>query len=164
MQRSLLSIRAFCLVGTTAALLLFASGCGGGSDGEVTVKTGSLSKAEFVKRADTICKTARTQFTNEYTAFLKRNKSRISKANESALQSELVDGILIPSFKKDVEEISTLGAPSGNVKGVASFLNGLQQRLNELHADPSELSARMFAKPAKLAKAAGLNGCAGSFG
>jgi hypothetical protein len=157
-----LSIRGGFVLAAALAAVLIAGGCGGSdsaSGGEVTVQTGSLSKAEFIKRADAICAAARSQFTREYTAFLRRELPKSSNSDQSALQSELVDAILIPNFGKDVDEISALGAPKGDEAAVVSFLNALQQRLDELGEKPSELNNEMFVKPAKLAKAYGLTGC-----
>ena len=44
-----------------AAMLAFGAGCGDSDGNEVDVQTGSLSKAEFIKKADAICETSRTR-------------------------------------------------------------------------------------------------------
>lgn len=150
------------------AVALFSAGCGGSdssaSGGEVTVTTGSLSKAEFVKRADAICKEAREKFTREYTAFAKKVQ-RTSKTAQEAASGELIEDILIPNFQKDVDEISALGAPKGDEEKVAAFLNALQQQLEEIHERPKilETTVTPLAKAEKLAKTYGLTGCAESF-
>lgn len=157
-----MSKRGIYLLAAVLAALLLTAGCGSSgssttSADEITVETGSLSKAAFIKRADAACQAARKQFDREYAIFLKEKFGK--GANENALQAELVDTILIPSYSKDVEEISALGAPSGDEQQVGSFLKALQKRLEELHEKPSELSNEMFAEPAKLATAYGLDGC-----
>jgi len=144
------------------AALTLATGCGSSGSSttgpsDISVETGSLSKAEFIKQADAACEANRKQFDLEYAAFI---KTKLRKgADEQAIQAELVDTIIIPSYGKDVEEISALGAPSGDEQQVTSFLMSLQKRLNELHEKPSELSNEMFDAPAKLATAYGLDGC-----
>lgn len=169
MHRYFLSIRTFSLI-LTAVAVVFVAGCGGsgGSGGgdEITVQTGTLSKAEFIKRADAICAAGRNQFNREYTSFLEENQAVIQKAStpstQSAVTTELVETILLPSYEKWIKEVSTIGAPAGDEKEVAAFLNALQGRLDQIQAQPSELSksATPFAKPAKLAVSYGLTGCA----
>jgi hypothetical protein len=163
-----MSIRAFCLLMAVLAALVLANGCGGGgaSASEITVQTGSLSKAEFIKRADGICEAARSQFTREYTAFAQKNyKPTSSRSAQEALANDLVENILLPNFEKPVDEISALGAPKGDEQEIASFLNALQQRLEEIHERPLILNKTVtpFAQAEKLAKAYGLTGCAESF-
>jgi hypothetical protein len=166
MIRNFLSIKGGVMIVAAVAAILLAAGCGGGGGGneQVTVHAGSLSKGEFIKRADSICAATRSRFTREYTAFLKPRLKNSSQVDQSALQSEVVKSVVIPIFTKDIDEISALGAPKGEEQKVSTFLNALQQRLDELNEQPSELSGTIFAKPAKLAQASGLSGCAESFG
>jgi hypothetical protein len=161
MGRYFWSTRAFCaMIAVVVAILV--AGCGGGDDDSVNVETGSLSKAEFIRRADVICQNARTHFTKEYRLFVGSKVSNFSKANEKRFQQEAVDTVVIPNFEKDVDEISALGAPEKDKQAVAGFLIALQQRLDKLHEKPSELSNDVFDRPAKLARAYGLTGCANS--
>lgn len=168
MQQFFLNARTFYLLTTLFAMLFAGGGCGGGEGdsvaglegGEVSVETGSLSKAEFIRKADVICTVARTGFTKEYKLFVGGKLSEGSKVDQGKVKAELVDTVLIPAFKKDIDEISALGAPKGDEQGVTEFLNALKQRLEQLHEDPGEVSNDMFAKPAKLARASGLTGCA----
>lgn len=157
-----MSIWAIPLLTALLTVPLLATGCGGGGDSttsadEITVETGSLSKAAFIKRADAVCEANRKQFDLKYTIFIKTKLRNGDK--EHVLQAELVDTVVVPSYGKDVEEIIALGAPSGDEKEVTSFLKTLQKRLEELHENPSELSNEMFAKPAELATKYGLDGC-----
>ncbi|HEX3324204.1 MAG TPA: hypothetical protein VHR65_03570 [Solirubrobacterales bacterium] len=155
------------MVIATLAALLLAIGCGSSNGGEITVQTGSLSKAEFIEKADAICKAARTEFLAKYTSFVQTHKSDIGKAQkEAALRSEALETIISPNFEGEIDQISKLGAPSDYAPEAASFLNTLQQRLDEVHEDPAELNATLypFKKAENVAKAAGLEVCAESFG
>jgi hypothetical protein len=166
MHRYFLSIGAFLVLAAALAVALVAGGCGGASASEITVQTGSLSKAEFIKRADAICTAARSQFTREYTAFVKKNyKPTSSRSAQEAVANELVESILLPNFEKPIDEISALGAPKGDEQAIASFLNALQQRLEEIHERPLILNKTVtpLARAEKLARAYGLTGCAESF-
>jgi hypothetical protein len=161
-----LSVRGSWLSAAALAILLAAGGCGGSdsSAADVTVETGSLSKAQFIKRADAICEANRAQFTREFTAFAQKIQ-RSSKAAQEASNDDPVEKILIPNFQKDINEISNLGAPSGDEQEVGAFLEALGQRLEEIRERPTILEETVtpFAKAEKLAKAYGLTGCAESF-
>jgi hypothetical protein len=156
----------FVVVATIAALLL-ATGCGGGSsNSEVTVQTGSLSKAEFVKKADAICEAARTEFLAMYSAFLKAHSSEVNSAqSQEALFTEMVETILSPNIEGQIEQISELGAPTDYAPKATSFLNALQKRIDEASEDPAGLTttAFPFKKAEDVAKGVGMNGCAESF-
>ncbi|MDX6602941.1 MAG: hypothetical protein QOF13_2143 [Solirubrobacterales bacterium] len=149
--------------------MLLVTGCGSGSGnsadasgGEVTVETGSLSKAQFIERADRICEENKQHFQKEYEAFVKAVTSSPSPTEQIA---KLAETIFVPNFEKDVEEISVLGAPRGDQKKVAAFLNALQQRLDEIREQPIILGKTQFplAKATKMATAYGSTGCAESF-
>lgn len=160
------SIRGFFLTAATLAALLLAVGCGSSSSDEVTVQTGSLSKAEFVEKADAICKAARTEFLAKYTNLLRTRKPTIGNTQEeSALMHEALESIVSPNYEGQIERISSLGAPSDYAPKVASFLNSLQKRLDEVHERPAELVSTPypFKESENVAKAAGLKGCAESF-
>jgi len=163
-----LNARGFLLAAAIAALVLLV-GCGGGSsDSEVTVQTGTLSKAEFVEKADAICEAARKEFLAKYSSFVLAHKSVISSGDEEkeiALLSEAIDTLLTPNIEGQVEQIGGLGAPSAYAPRAASFLNALQERLDELQANPPELTATTtpFKKAEDAAEKAGMQGCAESF-
>jgi len=168
MREFLLSIKAFCLYTAALLAILLAAGCGSSGDSaEVTVETGTLSKADFIERADDICTSARTQFQTEYAAFLKAHKSQVlSTANQEELVEKLVDEIFLPNYEKQVEEISALGAPEGNFEQeVAVFIEEFQRRLGEVHDHPPIIAASPFPfeKVAEVARKTGLIKCAESF-
>lgn len=165
-----MNIRGVFVVATVVAALLLAAGCGSsdssGSD-EVTVQTGSLSKAEFVKKADSICEAARSEFLTKYTSFVEGHKSDIGdEQKEVALLGEVVDSYLAPSVEKQVEQISELGAPKAYAPEVASFLNALQKRTEEARDEPTGVTKTPypFKKAENIAAKVGMKGCAESFG
>jgi hypothetical protein len=159
--------------GAAAASLLvvavLASGCGGSSEDSngITVQTGSLSKAAFIEKADAICKAARTEFAAKYTAFVRTNQSALGNAQkEAALLRETVESLLAPNYEEQIEKIGALGAPTAYAPKVATFLKAVDDRLEEVRENPSEISATPFPfKHAEdVASAVGLKGCSESFG
>lgn len=169
MQRYSLSTRKFWAILLVLSLAVLAAGCGSGDgdSSEVTVQTGSLSKAEFVARADSICKAARTELLAKYTGMVATHKSAVgNKESESALLDQIVESVVSPNYTRQIEQISELGAPQGYAPEVASYLNTLQKRLDEVLEEPKEITANPFPfdKPAKAARKIGLKVCAESFG
>jgi hypothetical protein len=159
----------FLLAAALSAALLFATGCGSSGSDEVTVQAGSLSKAEFIRKADEICKAARTEFLAKFTGLVKAHQSvangdDVQKKEE--LIAELVDTILTPNIEGQVVKISKLGAPSGYAPEATTFLNALQERLDKAKEDPAGISATSFPfkKAEDTARRVGMYGCAESFG
>jgi hypothetical protein len=151
------------------ALPLLVAGCGGSSDSssaaggqEVTVTSGSLSKAEFVKQADTICEGSRSKFDKLLSEYAAKHKPG---ANLAGWIDEVVHSFFLPTYENEIEQIAALGAPRGDEEKVASFLDALQKRLDEVDKVPVELSKTTtpLKGAEKLAKAYGLTGCAESF-
>lgn len=157
----------FLLCAVLAALLFVAAGCGGGSsDPGVEVQTGSLSKAEFIEKADAICAAARTEFLAKYTSFLEAHKAEATDPKkQEALLGEVLESVLGPNVEGQIEKISNLGAPAGYAPEVKAFLLELQERLDEAQEDPTGLtsSATPFKKAEDAAKRAGMKGCSESF-
>jgi hypothetical protein len=162
-----LNTRGLFVVAATIAALLLATGCGGSSDPEVTVQTGSLSKAEFVKKADTICEAARGEFLAKYESFFRAHESDFGdKKKEEAFLSDMLETLLAPNVEGQVKKISSLGAPKAYAPEVASFLNELEKRVEEGRDDPFGLTATPypFKKAENVAAKVGMKGCAESFG
>lgn len=155
------------LLAVALAALGLAAGCGSSGSDTITVETGSLSKAAFIKEADAICKASWAEFLAKYGGFFQAHKSELGdEAKEKALLGEVVDTLLMPSVEGEIEQIGELGAPGGYVPKATSFLSSLQERLEEIHAEPAELTATTspFKGVRKTAQKVGMRGCAESFG
>lgn len=155
------------LLATLATLL--AVGCGSsGESAEITVETGSMSKAEFIEKADAICEAARTKFLAQLTRFLKENKS-ILVGNDleakKALLPEILESLLQPNIEGQIEQISALGAPKEYAPEVAKFLNALQDRMDKALENPPGFSTTPtpFVVAENIARRAALKGCSESF-
>jgi len=163
-----LSIRGFWFVTAALALVLLGAGCGGSDDsatgssgGEVTVETGSLSKAAFIKRANKICVDSKRQFFGEFGAFLKEQQENPPKPTGETPEEIMVNTLLVPNFQRQIDKISALGAPSGDEEQVSAFLNAFQQATDEANEDPLAFIASKLdlGNMPKLANAYGLSFC-----
>jgi hypothetical protein len=140
------------------------AGCGGSSDG-ISVQTGTLTKAEFVKRANAVCSVVRTQFVRDFADYY-RDHTPKKVGSEKAWEEAVIEKAVVPNYGGlMIDQLSAIGAPSSEKAKVVSFLETLQQRVHELQEDPDELtkSPYPFAKPATLAKKYGLIKCARAF-
>lgn len=150
------------------AMLLLAAGCGGSSseDHEVTVQTGSLSKAAFIEKADAICEAARTEFLARYQSFVRAHESSLgNKQAEEEFLAEMLEKLLAPNIEGQIAQIGKLGAPKAYAPEAASFLNALQTRIDEARSDPTGLTATPYAfkKAENTAAKVGLKGCSESY-
>jgi len=148
-----------------AAAILLAAGCGSSSDDEVAVQTGSLSKAAFIKKADAICQTVRTEFTNDYIKFVKSRKAKKydSQSTEDFL-GELVELVIEPHFENEIQQIAELGAPQSYSTEVKLYLDTVEGELELAQEDPIKVTGATtpFGKAKAAAEKVGLNGCAES--
>lgn len=154
------------LLAAAVLALAVAAGCGGSGEDEVAVQTGSLPKAKFIEKADAICEAARTEFLAKYTNFAEAHQEDITDAKkQEAVLTEVLESLLAPNVEAQVKQIGELGAPSDYVPQVETFLDALEERLDEAADDPSGLTSTPtpFKRAEDAARQAGMYGCAESF-
>jgi hypothetical protein len=159
------------LVGVIAIALLH-SGCGGGRQaGEITVKpiptvhSSSLTKAEFLKRADAICFEARRRAQMEFMRYLRRTGLAISRGAITKHAAEIYSAFNAPYYERQIEGIRALGAPKGDARRVTAILNAIKQGIAAGKSDPAGYltgGQDPFGRAYGLATAYGLTRCATS--
>jgi hypothetical protein len=169
MRGYILSTRAFCIVVAAVGLALIAGGCGdddseaGASSDEIVVETGSLNKEQFVKQADAICRETIEKVRLAGGAYLRTiERSDTPFATEQQEAPKFVETVLVPEYEKQIDQVSSLGAPSGAQQEVTEVLEALSQGLEEAEAEPVEFLNDIDAlgKSEKLAEAYGFKACA----
>lgn len=128
------------LLALVAALV--AVGCGGG--GEAT-----LSKTDFIKRADAICEKADSAEIGEFFAYARAHPKLLKRLHELTSSDQPPRGVVArekaygaiapPSILKEAEEIEALKPPSGDEAAIERFLAGIRQAVKEAEGDPSKL-------------------------
>jgi hypothetical protein len=139
------------LLGSLLAVALIAAGCGGGDDDSDTT-TASLTKSEWIAKADAICKqgnqeinqAAQQQFGNQ-------------KPTPAALQ-QFATGTALPNTHTQVDKIRALGAPSGEEDQVNKILDTVQADIDKAKA-AGDIEESTFADGDALAKQYGLKVC-----
>lgn len=148
-----------------AAAALVAAGCGGGGDSSTdasTIAASTLSKAEFLKQANAICKRGRSENFKDFATYI---QSHPAKTGESPGEqfAKGVQATLLPNIESQIAQIRELGAPAGDVDQVETFLDTLQEKVDvvkRLHNVASRFPIdRIFRPAGDLARAYGLDYC-----
>jgi hypothetical protein len=150
-----LNKRLFALFACLIPLALVAAGCGSSSD--TTESTASISKAEFVKQADSICATTEKQNEKEFNEFFEEEGVSKNKPPSKEMQEQAIQAVAIPSLSSQLEEIRALGFPDQESE---SILESAEEDLAEVEEKPSALfSQNTFKETNKKARAYGLVVC-----
>jgi hypothetical protein len=138
------------------AIGLVAAGCGssddsttGSTDGGET-STASITKPELIKQGDEICTTGNEAIEEEAEAFAEENEIDTEKATTEQ-QEEVVAEVVAPQVKAQAEEISALGAPSGDEDEVEAIVTAVEDAATEAEEDPSLIVEGEGAGPFKEA-------------
>jgi hypothetical protein len=114
-------------------IALVAAGCGSsGSGGSDT--SASISKPQFVKQANAICKKSQ----QEREAAVNKVAEEIKPgANAGDLPPEKLIGTVIPLLADMVDELAALPAPKGDEDQVEAMIEAYEEQVEELEADPN---------------------------
>lgn len=140
------------------ALAALVAGCGGGDDttDEATV---TLTKTEFIKQGDAICKEANEENEAEAEEYAEENGFTLEKASKDELEEAVAD-VLVPSLEKQAEELDALGAPEGDEETVEAIVTALEDSTAEIEDDPGLIfSGKSLEKANKLAENYGFKVC-----
>lgn len=135
---------------------LVVAGCGSSDS-----STASISKAEFIKKADAVCKKGEEEVQKDFGTFAKTHEN-IKKPTE-ADYAELVDAVLVENVEKEVDDFRALGAPEGDEGKIEAMLQAREESVKKAKDDPKAVvtgNEGIFGEAGKLAKAYGLKDCA----
>jgi hypothetical protein len=145
------------------ALALVASGCGDDDDsGSATTTTTALTKAEFIREANKICKKQDDKIERASQQFFADAPN-----NQEPPPSEVAqfgEKTIFPAIQDEIDRVEALGAPAGDEEQVKQMLDAAKSGLTDLEAHPEQLekggAASSFEEYQKLASAYGLDECA----
>jgi len=148
------------LLAALAALVALAAllaGCGGGD--ETTDETVTLTKTEFIKQGDAICKKGNDQSEKEAEEYAEDNDFTLEKASKEQLE-EAVAEVLVPNLNQQAEELNDLGAPEGDEKQVEEIIVSLEDAAGEIEDDPGLVfDNEVLEEPSELADDYGFKVC-----
>jgi hypothetical protein len=136
---------------------LFTAGCGGGND------AASISKAEFVKRADAVCAETGEQIASGVGSFVAGYDGKEPEGEaRAAAEAELVETVMVPNKENEVEQLREIGAPQGDEDQVEAIADALEEGIDEAKKRPEEAvqgKSRSILEAEQLARDYGLKGC-----
>ena len=145
------------------ALAAIVAGCGGDDDeaGETTATTEALTKAEFIRQGDAICKKANSQNRAEAEDFADENGFELEKASDEQLE-EAISAVLVPSLNQQAEDVEALGAPAGDEERVEEIIASLEDAAGRIEDEPSSaFEGEPLREASRLAEDYGFKVCGG---
>ncbi len=143
---------------------LVVGGCGGGDDGE-EITTSSLSRAEFIAKADAICDKGQRQVERNFGDYAKKTDLQITQITKKPTKeqvNELVGTVLIPAIEQEITQIRALGAPAGDEDKIEAMLEAMEDGIETAKDLPQtvlEQTGVAFGISSRLAKEYGLTTC-----
>jgi len=139
------------IAGVLIATAVAIAGCGGGGSDE------TLTKAEFTKQANAICKKSADRRNKVISDFVQQADP---KDDPEKQQEELVQAAL-PTYETAAQQIDELAAPEGDDKKVQEIVEAMEGAVKRAEADPQTalVTNAAFKKPDQLAESYGLDDC-----
>jgi hypothetical protein len=106
----------------------YGAGCGGGGDSTSATEEGTLSKVQFIKMADAICRKADV----EQIEVLEQE----GKAKRSHGLEELVVNVSVPPAEKELKGIEELQAPAGDQQEIEAILQEFRRAIKRTEENP----------------------------
>jgi uncharacterized protein with beta-barrel porin domain len=142
----------------TVGLVLVA--CGSSNDNN-TSTTAALTKAQFDKQGNAICKKGNQQINKVANQTFTKKKYPNGPPPKS-VQVKFATDTLIPNIQTEIDGIKALGAPKGDEAKVNAIVTSAQGALDQAKKDPTVLLQNgpgPFKPTNKLANAYGLTVC-----
>jgi hypothetical protein len=150
---------------------LVVAGCGSSSSSSSsntssTAAASALTKPEYVKQGNAICKASNAKRKAAFIAYAKAHHWKLNSPLTKAQDIQLATAIAIPSIQATISAIKALVPPNSDQAQVTAMLAAAQQDLDRAKKDPLVLatSGGQFADSGKLLHAYGLTSCAKNTG
>ncbi len=149
------------LVVAALGILLAASGCGSGGEGETnTVNT--IPKAVFLKKVLAICDQANDEIERVYGQYAQPPYPG-GKRPTDAIMNRVAEEVVIPARAKQVRRMRALGLPEGEEEKVEAIIEAIEEGIEKGERDRRTLrdgNSYAFGKALELEIAYGLEACA----
>jgi predicted small secreted protein len=147
------------LIAAVAMAALLLAGCGGGGEDSSSGK--SISKEDFIAKADAICEKGTKRLQAAIFAAVKKpqNLTKVSEAD----QIKIVKTAMVPNVSREVKELRALGIPDGDDEKVDAMIGALEEGVETAEQDPQAVtnsSDVVFGIASRIAGEYGLTACA----
>lgn len=126
----------------TLAGVVAIAGCGseGESSSQATASSGPLTKAEFIKRADEICREADKGVYFRAAGYRESHEKELNKLPPIPREERMIRIFVLPSIKNQIEGIEALEAPKGDEKEIEQIINEMKAGLKAGEKEPYSVS------------------------
>jgi hypothetical protein len=143
-------------VAAAMVIALAVAGCGGDS----STAAGSISKEEFIAKADAVCKKGTERMQAAIARVLKdqRNLTKVSKAD----QEKIVKTVMVPSVSRETKELRALGVPDGDDERVDAMITALEEGAETAERNPEAVTGSsdvIFGIASRIGGEYGLTAC-----
>lgn len=157
-----MSKRFIVLLAAVMAFAAIAAGCGSSDDSTTDTDVVVLTKTEFIKQGDAICKQGNETLGKETEEFAEDNDVDTENPSKED-QEEVITTVVAPALQSQADELSALGAPEGEEDTTAAIIEALEDGAQELEDNPDSLLESAGAGPleeaGKLAGKFGFKEC-----
>jgi len=141
------------------ALAAALSACG--ADGGETVPTGTLTKPQFLRKAEAVCRRSMEELNKADLAAWRKYEPDHTTTDEAVLNK--ISLALIPAKEREVRRLRAVGLPKGDERYVYDMLQVWDEGLEEAREDPSLIReagpGTGLYKSYEMASTYGLEGC-----
>jgi hypothetical protein len=136
------------------AIAVIAAGCGSSSDD-------SLTKAEYIKQGDALCKKGGEEIEADVKSYAKENDISLKKEPTKEQLGELSENAVIPGIKNQLEGLKDLGTPSEDEALANELVESLEEGIEKGEEDPTAFvtAGDSLSKANELAKEFGFTEC-----
>jgi|ERR1700761_2934438 len=142
------------VIGLILAIGLLSVGCGSSGDSETRV----ISRAEFLAKAQAICKKGSGKIGKQYAYWAERAHLH---TDSEEFMDKMAAKVEIPVKARQVRELRALGLPAASEKKLEVFLAAMEEGIEKGKKDPSTLRVGDFAfqRAFEMAESVGLKAC-----
>ncbi len=162
--------RTVALSAVVLAVALFSVGCGGGgstTSNPTTTTTvankGPLTKAEFIKQADEICRKKDLEQDQDARIYRNQHSKQLAQLKPIPREEKVIRVVEFPSIAKQTEEIKGLEVPPGDEKQINALIVSMEVGLTKAKKNPYsielEVGKNPFEKADRLLRAYGFVDC-----
>ncbi len=147
-------MRFMAIIAGVVVVAAIAAGCGSGD-------SDPLTKAEFTKQADALCKENSKEVQANFEALMKQFQGNGKDKSDKEKANEIGETVIIPYYQSKLEDLESLEPPSADEEEISTMLETLQEGVEEAEEAPDD-TLEGFAsiiEAGKLAKEYGLKAC-----
>jgi hypothetical protein len=147
------------LVGCGSDSSTNASATGASSESTAQPTSGPLTKAEFIKQVDQICRKG-VEEKEEAVLSLAKLAAEASKPPSSQVVEKVAKGVVFPTYSDVLGQLGQLEPPAGDESKIEKMLGLFEADLEAAEAEPIKATkVNMFADANDAAKAYGFESC-----